>query len=518
MRKDGGKRDEEYWAEMRHDYIAKRDYLMNDLADLVAWNDPYTFYRTMWPEGFLERKGEMIDWEEPGGGRPNAIAIEITGDVRTSRTPSGKEYARPVVNRYTLTDDLDGVYDLMELSSRTLHPVYMAPVSYFGKARAASNARFLHAFTVDLDGVGLKELGNLVGQMESGYCPMATDFVLSGRGVHLYYRLEQPIPLVPSHVPALQHLKRCLIDRVWNKFTSAIPSEVGNNQRQYQGIYQAFRMPGSSTRLNGGREGQKDKNAYPCVAFDVHKRHPYSLEELSGFLPDAGTKTQLSKLQEFAMLWETGGRTPLSVAAEKWPEWYERRIVRGEPAAGWSRPVNRAAYDSWKQRMTGEPSVGHRYNAIVTLAAYGAKCGLSYEEVEADALALVDPYDSLARTEEERFTTAEALSALDAYHDPRAVTYTNRYMCRIAGVEPAIPKRRNGRKQEVHLARARAVQQIDDPDGTWRNKAGAPTKRDQILAYAAEHPEANHSQIARALGVSRPTVIKWMRERDEREG
>ena len=32
-----------------------------------------------------------------------------------------------------------------------------------------------------------------------------------------------------------------------------------------------------------------------------------------------------------------------------------------------------------------------------------------------------------------------------------------------------------------------------------------------IRAYAREHPEANHSDIAKALDVSRPTVIKWLK-------
>lgn len=56
-----------------------------------------------------------------------------------------------------------------------------------------------------------------------------------------------------------------------------------------------------------------------------------------------------------------------------------------------------------------------------------------------------------------------------------------------------------------------ALRDVDYPDGSWRNKGGAPTKRERIRAYAVEHPEASHSEIARALDVSRPTVIKWLK-------
>ena len=32
--------------------------------------------------------------------------------------------------------------------------------------------------------------------------------------------------------------------------------------------------------------------------------------------------------------------------------------------------------------------------------------------------------------------------------------------------------------------------------------SGRPDKRSEVLAFAAEHPDMNHSQIARELGVS----------------
>lgn len=63
----------------------------------------------------------------------------------------------------------------------------------------------------------------------------------------------------------------------------------------------------------------------------------------------------------------------------------------------------------------------------------------------------------------------------------------------------------------MHLARARTVQDFDDPGGNWRNKDGAPTKASLVREYAAAHPDASRSAIARELGISRTTVIKWLR-------
>ena len=74
------------------------------------------------------------------------------------------------------------------------------------------------------------------------------------------------------------------------------------------------------------------------------------------------------------------------------------------------------------------------------------------------------------------------------------------------------PNKRNGRKQTDHLKLARFARDLNYSDQNgWQNKNGAPTKRDLIRAYAREHPDANHSDIAKALDVSRPTVIKWLK-------
>lgn len=55
------------------------------------------------------------------------------------------------------------------------------------------------------------------------------------------------------------------------------------------------------------------------------------------------------------------------------------------------------------------------------------------------------------------------------------------------------PNKRNGRKQKEHLQRARAVQSIDYPDGSWRNKDGRPkgsgTAQKQVEEWRKNHPD-----------------------------
>lgn len=132
--------DDAWWAAQRHAYIEKNDILLSDYPSW-EWVSPYDFWRTIFPDGFLQPRGEVVPWHEKGGGHPNGIAIQITHKTKTVKTKTGIEHDVPVIERFTLTDDLDGVEERVVDSNRKNESVFCAPVSYFGKSRVAANAR-----------------------------------------------------------------------------------------------------------------------------------------------------------------------------------------------------------------------------------------------------------------------------------------------------------------------------------------------------------------------------------------
>ena len=504
-----------YWQGKRDAYIAMSRRMLDEPG--WEWRDPLAFYRDVFPEGFLQERWAEGERRSEFDGKPNAIALKF-GPKTRKQLVKGKKVDVPVIERLTVTDDLEGVSALVKASIAENAPVYMAPVSWYGRNNKAANARFLHAFAVDLDGVTPAKLGSVLKQMRNGHdpanekwvsMPQASYIVMSGRGLHLYYLLDRPVPLIPAVVPFLQQLKRRLTDVVWTDYTS----EDGNDGRQYQGIYQGFRMPGTTTRLNGHGIDAKDTNKYEALAFmyapdGASEPRRVTLEYLVDY---CGIRGKEIPGELYRVLETKGGRTPIAEAKEKWPAWYECRVVRGEEKRGYD--TNRGAYESWLSRIEDEAVVHGRYFAVLALVAYAVKCSVSLKELEKDAYGLVPVLDKLSDEPGNRFTDYDVACALSAYGSNDLRFWKNEYMCRRAKIAPHENKH-NGRPQALHLEGARAIQEINDKaNGTcWRNGNGRKPKRDEIRAYATEHPDASHAAIAKALGVSRTTVIKWLKQ------
>jgi DNA invertase Pin-like site-specific DNA recombinase len=99
-------------------------------------------------------------------------------------------------------------------------------------------------------------------------------------------------------------------------------------------------------------------------------------------------------------------------------------------------------------------------------------------------------------------------SALEAY-DKEYYTFT------IADIEMLTDVRiernkRNYQKQEWHLDDMRGKKaRMKNRGQTFKNPEGRPDKEQIIKEYIQAHPDARVTDIAKALGVSRPTVYKY---------
>lgn len=371
--------------------------------------------------------------------------------------------------------------DTFEQSLRELQKAefsILSGLSYFGKTNSIMSASKCYALIFDLDGVTEKSLNNFFFGMGNDVYPKPNYVALSGHGVHLYYVFDEPISLYPETKRLLKELKYNLTDLMWNKYTSEIKN------KQFQGINQGFRVIGSKTKVNS-----------LVRAFKVSDEH-VTLDYLNSFLKADGKKI------DFAPLYKETTMT-LEQAKEKYPEWYERRILQKQTKGTWT--AKRDLYDWWIRKVKGEASFGHRYYCIMVLSIYAMKCGIKYAELEKDALALIDELNSI--NADEPFTADDVYSALECY-DERYKTFPIKDIEKITSIP--IPKnKRNGRKQNQHMEVMRAIQSITNPE--WRKGNGRPSKERLVKTYLKSNPTATPTEVARALNISRPTVYKYMK-------
>lgn len=368
----------------------------------------------------------------------------------------------------------------------------MSPITYVGRNNTQENARYLYALAFDLDGVSLRKHHKMFDLVKRGMMPMPNLIVNSGHGYHLYYLLEDPVPLHPVIVPLLNRLKHGMTNILWNMGTSEL------EDRQYQSILQSFRLPGTLTKFG------KPIRAFVCPGVDR-----YSLEDLNKYLYTYKLSPEELSICTGKAKYNPKGVT-LSEAERMWPEWYFSRVVQ-KKRVGRKWHVNRAVYDWWHNTLLSagdEIKVHHRYWCILTLVIYAVKCDIPRDEVLADALALVPKMDSYTDTEDNRFTEDDVHDAMLAYDENYnkwpIKTIEDTTLFRIER------NRRNGRKQDEHLKRIRLLQTADYPNGDWRNKEGRPLQLEIVQRWRQENPgNMNKSKCARETGLSRPTVIKW---------
>lgn len=433
-------------------YRLKNEYLNTYFEEVSAKE----FYRAVFPEGSFERAGH------PEDGKANGI-ITVIEDERAWNI--------------MVFDDLKEIGDV-----KGKEFAIMSPVAYAGRNRTAVNSRWLYGIAIDLDGVELQNLRDVFFQIKNGVLPQCTYCINSGHGLHLYYLFEKPVPLYRHLQEKLREFKYELTSLVWNRYTSTYTER---DQVQYQGIYQGFRVVGTQSKLG---------KRYPVRAFQTGGR--VTVEYLNGFLMDAS---------KAVTGFDYKSNLSLAEARKKYPEWYEKRIVRNENRGRWH--VNRALYDWWLRKIRTGASVGHRYSCLSVLAAYAVKCDVPEDELLTDALALLPALDEMSEDEHNRFTKKDVLDAMKLYSE-NYITYSRKEAERVSGI-PMPPNKRNGRKQAIHLERARAVQEIDYPDGAWRNKNGRPDVSKVVEEWRKLHPDGKKADCIRETGLSKPTVYKW---------
>lgn len=453
------------YKELSHDYVEV---------------EPLDFYRDIF-KNHLDKKDEFNKGAFVG------IASEFCGVKKAN----GKE----LVKRYSITDDLDVIKELLKSENF----VITSPIGYIGKSRKSENARVMYAFTIEIDGILKNDEGKAIGyndlkfQMKNDVLPTPNYFVASGNGLHLYYIFDEPLLLFPNVVKSLKAFKEYITPFFWNRYVTKLYKK---EDIQFESVFQGFRLVGGVTK--GGDR---------VKAFKV-REEPCSVSELNFYVPKVENHIQTSYKANMR----------LSEAKERYPKWYEERIEQKRPKGSWI--VKRDLYDWWLRRIKLEKNVGHRYYCVMLLCIYAIKCNILREELEKDAFSLIENFDNISESEENRFTEKDVFDALQVFEDKGMVTYPINSIVALSGIHIEKNKR-NYQKQKDHLEEARAIRDIRQKrKGTnWRDGNGRPlgskdnkprkNKGYIIENWRKENPNGTKADCNRDIGLDPKTIRKY---------
>lgn len=446
---------------------------------------PEVFYSELFPLASMEKKGDSsLRSSNP------IFAYKV-------RDAQGRVFFR---NEIVFSDHFEDSISLIKGNEMAL----CSMCTYSGRKRLSKNAYTCNGFIIDLDGVGVEELQSLFGHIqELKDIPMPTYVANSGHGLHIYYLFENPVPLYPNVADYLQRLKRGLTYIVWQKETSTYDVK----DRQFQGIYQCFRMVGSCTKLGQG----KDRKKYLVKVFRTGRR--IEITTLNHYVEK--TYRCPSDPDYSSWDWADGEHHTLEECRTLYPDWYQRRIVNKEPSQQYK--CSRGLYDWWYNKLMPDPRSGilsvakdgNRYHCVSMLYVFAIKCMIPFEQVDADAMNLLDPFNAMTQRPDNEFTIDDIEDA-SKFYNSKYVRMTRKEIERRTGVR-IDSQRRNGRKQVQHCEIMRATEAITTPN--WRENNGRKPKADIVIQWRKEHPEGKKIDCERETGLSRPTILKWWNEK-----
>lgn len=356
------------------------------------------------------------------------------------------------------------------LQAESRNDMLMGGCTYFNNWISKKSAKDVHSFIIDMDNVYAGVLRTALQDDwytndHTEYLPMPTYIVNSGTGLHLYFVLDEPVPNYKISTENLDKLYRTLAVEQTTKRIYL--------KKQVQWFGQDFRMAGGLNKY-----GLKN------TIFRVGEK--WNIDQLAN---DVGLKGV-----HFVRYGEPRTVQPKDKKAR----------IRSK-RNGWRS--NRGFYDYALRSCFNNTKEGNRYTSMCALSVIAWKCAVPKEQLERDLKSLLPKYnDGADRIIREK----EIYSAMKMYNSKALLTQRERLETWQGWAYS--PIKRNGRKRDVHLQRARAVQLIDYPNGEWREGNGRPkgsSKQQLVYEWQQLHSEGRKVDCERDTGLSRHTVLKW---------
>lgn len=484
------------------------DPCKNKLAEYLAARQyaevgPIDFYRHIFKTGILAASSTDPDKKKRRGKVQTLIIAKDTQYQTYEETGYPKSFFDGLKELdYAISDSLNRYAELAQKGVYGSESVFITTLanacSYYRKETDAGSMYQLFALIIEIDDIiGADKISSpldscagmerLLEGFQNQDFPTPTYIVCSGKGLHLYYVFDRPIRLNKEHVKyqyvRLDEYKKALMNRMWTPY-------ISNSEPQIQGIVQKYRVVGTPTKYGS-----------ICRAFRYGDT--VSLDYMNSFCNILGCKT-IIELYDKQYKMPRYGIPNAGINLGDTPPKKEKKERKGTLGLG--------AFDSALKAICEQVEVGHRYNAVLGLAAVAKMCNISYEYLRKTVLdedGLLDILNEIDGAEWNPFTVEEAEKAMGFYFKNQNFMKRETFE-ELSGVElPEKKTQRNGRNRKEHMEYMKQIRAEKRAKGEIVDGGGRPAKWWPVFAYRLRYPEGKKADCIKCCGLSKNTVSKY---------
>ena len=458
---------------------------------LAGWFDevnPFTFYETVFSDKDIYTDTCIVSY----GSNEKMPLVKANPIEKTTKTL---------------------IIEEMITSSVDYGNVYVAPASFFRNCNITKCLKSLYAIVVDFDGDKrgvsvdlLKWLLERIFENEDDL-PSPTFVTNSGKGLHLFWVFEKPVPMFNENKRTMSELYKAIHQKLADY----------NAKPQKHHFAQAYRVVGSRTKLNKTTTAFRTGEVLPAETllkdFGIEKNLIWS---------EGKKKEKMEPSESMLKLAENIEKT-LGVVCEKRDDWdYVHKYIsdnkkaftetfklnqserfRKNDGTGWGSPL---WYATMKDRIIKDTPEGNRYTSLMALMVIGYKCNIPFETVKKDIDDIIIKWQMRPKSFEVRFHD-EYRDRIDNMYSEKFKKVRKVQLEEWLGFKMTSSSRRNGRTRAKHLQGARAIRDINNEN--WREGNGRKPKSEIVEEWRKSHPEGRKADCIRDTGLSKPTVYKW---------
>lgn len=369
--------------------------------------------------------------------------------------------------------------------------VYISAVHFYDDYKNDDFIDYIYAFVIDLDNLSPKWLSDILeGIVERGTAPLPTLVVNSGKGVHFYYVLDEPLYVYPTVRKKARELYAML-----NEMFEFTPDK--------HSIGHPFRPVGSLTKIGDVASGYILGDRWNIVdladaigynwyvpdmdskkgkpATDKMIRYAKKLAEIHG-VAEPNYENFVETHGFIKSLTTKRGSTIKKSGGNESPGQYDTDVEpNGSPI--W--------YSRTRDKIIEKTELEHRYKSLMALAVIAYKCKIPYDKLERDVEHIVQLWLLDRRWIKDPFNTKNVAAAMRCY--------SSKFVrVRRATLEEWLGWKFTGEKKDSKYTQEEWLEQLAD------RKSAASLRA--IRNVLKEEPTLSKSEIARRTGLSRQTV------------